>query len=47
MLNHGVLMASRGLGAVCAPMKHADLQAFVAAADQVLAEMFVEGRPRA
>jgi glutamate-1-semialdehyde 2,1-aminomutase len=46
MLNHGVLMAARGLGAVCTPMDQAELKAFVAAADRVLAEMFVGGRPR-
>ena len=44
MLNHGVLMASRGLGAVCTPMTDADLRAFTAAADQVLAEQFAHGR---
>jgi glutamate-1-semialdehyde 2,1-aminomutase len=46
MLNHGVLMAARGLGAVCTPMGDAELRAFVDAADRVLAEMFVDGRPR-
>jgi glutamate-1-semialdehyde 2,1-aminomutase len=46
MLNHGVLMAPRGLGAVCTPMGDAELRAFVDAADRVLAEMFAGGRPR-
>src|SRR5215471_2914896 len=31
MVNHGVLMAARGLGALCAPMDQAELQSFVAA----------------
>jgi glutamate-1-semialdehyde 2,1-aminomutase len=39
MLNHGVLMAARGLGAVCTPMGPAELRAFVAAADRALAEL--------
>jgi len=43
MLNHGVLMADRGLGAVCTPMTDADLRAFVGAADRVLAELFADG----
>jgi glutamate-1-semialdehyde 2,1-aminomutase len=38
MLNHGVLMAARGLGALSAPMSHGDLRAFVEAADRVLGE---------
>ncbi len=46
MLNHGVLMASRGLGAICTPMEHAELAAFVAAADRVLGELFDAGRRR-
>jgi glutamate-1-semialdehyde 2,1-aminomutase len=46
MLNQGVLMAARGLGALCTPMGRAELQAFVRAADQVLADLFVDGRPR-
>jgi glutamate-1-semialdehyde 2,1-aminomutase len=46
MLNHGVLMAARGLGAACTPMTDADLRAFAAAADQVLAELFAHGRLR-
>jgi glutamate-1-semialdehyde 2,1-aminomutase len=46
MLNHGVLLAARGLGAVCTPMADADLRAFTGAADRVLAELFVAGRPR-
>jgi glutamate-1-semialdehyde 2,1-aminomutase len=47
MLNHGVLMAARGLGAVCTPMSDVDLRAFTGAADRVLAELFEGGRPRA
>jgi glutamate-1-semialdehyde 2,1-aminomutase len=47
MLNHGVLLADRGLGAVCTPMTDADLRAFVAAADRVLAEQFSDGRASA
>jgi glutamate-1-semialdehyde 2,1-aminomutase len=42
MLNHGVLMASRGLGALCAPMGRGELRAFVAAADRVLSELYQE-----
>jgi glutamate-1-semialdehyde 2,1-aminomutase len=45
MLNHGVLMASRGLAAICTPMGHAELRAFVAATDRVLGELFAGGRP--
>jgi glutamate-1-semialdehyde 2,1-aminomutase len=44
MLNEGVLMAGRGLGAVCTPMGDAELRTFVAAVDRVLAELFVAGR---
>jgi glutamate-1-semialdehyde 2,1-aminomutase len=47
MLNEGVLMAGRGLGAVCSPMGDAELRTFVAAADRVLAELVVAGRPPA
>ena len=47
MLNHGVLMAARGLGALCTPMAQADLEAFIGAADHVLAELFQAGRLRA
>lgn len=39
MLNHGVLMAARGLGALCTPMGPAELRAFVGAADRALAGM--------
>ncbi|HYW26389.1 MAG TPA: aspartate aminotransferase family protein [Terriglobales bacterium] len=39
MLNEGVLMAGRGLGAVCTPMGDGELRAFVAAADRVLAAL--------
>jgi glutamate-1-semialdehyde 2,1-aminomutase len=39
MLTNGVLMAGRGLGAVCTPMVDADLRAFVAAADRALAAL--------
>ena len=46
MLNHGVLMASRGLGALCTPMTDAEVRAFVAAADEVLAEIFSGAPPR-
>jgi glutamate-1-semialdehyde 2,1-aminomutase len=45
MLNHGVLMAPRGLGAICAPMGVDELAAFVSAADAVLGELFAGGRP--
>jgi hypothetical protein len=44
MLNHGVLMASRGLAALCTPMEQAELDAFLAAADQALADVFPGGR---
>jgi glutamate-1-semialdehyde 2,1-aminomutase len=46
MLNEGVLMAARGLGALCTPMGHAELEGFVTAADRVLAELFVDGQAR-
>ena len=39
MLNHGILMASRGLGAVCTPMGDAELREFVGATDAVLREL--------
>jgi glutamate-1-semialdehyde 2,1-aminomutase len=39
MLNHGVLLAGRGLGAVCTPMADAELRAFVSAADHVLSAL--------
>jgi glutamate-1-semialdehyde 2,1-aminomutase len=39
MLNHGVLMAGRGLGAICTPMEDADLRRLVAAADRVLGDL--------
>lgn len=44
MLNHGVLMAARGLGALSTPMSQDDLEAFVAAADRALAELPPEAR---
>jgi glutamate-1-semialdehyde 2,1-aminomutase len=40
MLNHGILMAPRGLGAVSEPMGQTEQRAFIAAADGVLQEMF-------
>jgi glutamate-1-semialdehyde 2,1-aminomutase len=40
MLNHGILMAARGLGALSEPMGQVDGNAFIAAADDVLQEMF-------
>jgi glutamate-1-semialdehyde 2,1-aminomutase len=42
MLNHGVLMAERGLAAVCTPMDHAELRAFTAAADRVLEDLLAD-----
>jgi glutamate-1-semialdehyde 2,1-aminomutase len=47
MLNHGVLTASRGLAAICAPMGDAELRAFVAAADLTLRDVApAAGAPR-
>jgi len=43
MLNHGVLTAGRGLGALCTPMGDAELKAFVGAADGVLRELLSSG----
>lgn len=43
MLNHGVLMAGRGLGALCTPMGDGELKGFVAAADSVLQELLSRG----
>jgi len=43
MLNQGILMAARGLGALCTPMGPAELRAFVSAADRVLGELFPRG----
>ena len=43
MLNHGVLTAGRGLGALCTPMGDAELKAFVGAADGVLRELVSSG----
>ena len=39
MLNHGILMAGRGLGALCTPMGDAELREFVGATDAVLREL--------
>jgi glutamate-1-semialdehyde 2,1-aminomutase len=39
MLNHGVLLAARGLGALSTPMEQPELRAFLDAADRVLAEL--------
>lgn len=39
MLNNGVLMAGRGLGALCTPMGDAELREFVGATDAVLREL--------
>src|SRR5215471_1356701 len=39
MLNHGVLMAARGLAALCTPMGDAELREFVGATDAVLREL--------
>jgi glutamate-1-semialdehyde 2,1-aminomutase len=43
MLNHGVLMAARGLGALSAPMDQEELRTFVTATDAVLGELFPKG----
>ena len=39
MLNHGVLLAPRGLGAISTPMGEAEIEAFLDAADRVAEEM--------
>ena len=39
MLNHGILMAGRGLGALCTPMGDSELREFVGATDAVLREL--------
>jgi glutamate-1-semialdehyde 2,1-aminomutase len=39
MLNHGVLLAARGLGALSTPMDQPELRAFLDAADRTLAEL--------
>jgi glutamate-1-semialdehyde 2,1-aminomutase len=43
MLNHGILMTPRGLGALSEPMGRTEQKAFIAAADRVLREMFTGG----
>ena len=46
MLNHGILLAPRGLGAISEAMGQAEQKAFIAAADGVLQEMFPGGSER-
>jgi glutamate-1-semialdehyde 2,1-aminomutase len=43
MLNQGVLLAPRGLGALSTPMGEAEIERFLEAADLVAAEMAVSG----
>jgi glutamate-1-semialdehyde 2,1-aminomutase len=43
MLNHGVLLAPRGLGALSTPMGEAELTHFLAAAERVAEEMAASG----
>jgi glutamate-1-semialdehyde 2,1-aminomutase len=44
LINHGILMAPRAMGAICTPMTQEDLQAFVDAVDEVTTEHETEWR---
>jgi glutamate-1-semialdehyde 2,1-aminomutase len=44
LLNHGILMAPRAMGAICTPMTDEDLRALVAAVDEVVSERETEWR---
>ena len=44
LLNHGILMAPRAMGAICTPMTDEDLGKLVAAVDDVVGEREVEWR---
>ena len=43
MLNNGILLAPRGLGALSTPMGEAEIDRFLEAADRVAEEMAVSG----
>jgi len=44
LLNHGILMAPRAMGAICTPMTDEDLRALVTAVDEVVSERETEWR---
>ncbi|HYM51246.1 MAG TPA: aspartate aminotransferase family protein [Candidatus Limnocylindrales bacterium] len=44
LINHGILMAPRAMGAICTPMTDADLGLLVAAVDEVVSERETEWR---
>jgi glutamate-1-semialdehyde aminotransferase len=44
LLNHGILMAPRAMGAICTPMTDEDLRALLTAVDEVVSERETDWR---